>query len=252
MMTRITATTLPLAIGVARDRACPGHDRERAARLVAHMLGDRWEVADERTVADVCAAICASLDCPEVVAVLAPAVLLAASDSRRVAPALLRSADRAHRDGHHEAVFEIVCALLRCDDSREPPPTELASCAATQVERAGSVDGLARLLRVWRARFGLDHAWLHALVAERPDLLGNESLPWDLRIGLHETAPTSAGWIVLAGLLGERRSLLPTWQGLFVPAPDRYLATLDVALEQDLPIDARTVLARWREEIASG
>lgn len=240
--------TLARATAVLGDERADDEDREDAARVVQAILVQACPT--EADLADLLSALGRALD----VHLAIRRVLVEVQRLRppqlveRAGHGVERLIGRAHRDGDHEALAELILVALEEPGWGRWLRDEWGKAAVTwAIDHVPERKYPAVLLvSGWVHAFGLVPGWMGEIADERPDLVTSAIVPRDTRWQLHHAAPSVRGWKSLASALGWTPVLEPA---LFGDRLDVAVDTLEQAIGETTAASQGFVLRRWLLEL---
>lgn len=158
-----------------------------------------------------------------------------------------RLMDRAHRDGDHEVLCELILVVLEDERWHKWLRDEWGKAAVTwAVNRLPNRYPVVLLVSGWVHAFGLVPGWLGEIAEAHPDLVTSPRLPRESRWILHRAAPTVVGWKNLASENGWTPLVGPA---LFGHEADVAVETLQQAIGESTDEAARLRLRVWLHEL---
>lgn len=156
---------------------------------------------------------------------------------------------RAHRDGNHEALAELLLVALEEERWSRVLRDEWGKAAVTWAVNQLPARKYPAVLLIggWLHAFGHVPVWLREIADAHPDLVTSNVLPPATRWQLHTAAPTVAGWHHLAGVRGIPTTVAPA---LFGDKADVAVDTLHQAIGETTDEGARLRLLTWFRELA--
>ncbi len=196
---------------------------------------------DERLTTDVLNSLALRLDDPDVVRELLHAVVKGCWECSKIGFAIERLAGRAFERNLAGSLWHLVRIMLQTipwqahvRDRWAARAFDFASTSQQQPEV---------LIRPWLDLHGAVPSWMAAGVGMKPDLLVSPYVVSRWVWPLHMAAPTTRGWLLLAGDAHHKDHTLDA--AAFGLQLDVALETLDQALGEERDAAIRLVLARW-------
>lgn len=240
--------TLARAVAVLGDERGDEADREDAGLVIQAILVQACP--SEADLTDLLVALSRALDVHLAIRRVLGAVqrLKPPAVVERAGSGVERLMDRAHRDGEHEALAELLLVALEDERWSRFLRGEWGKAAVSW-----AVNGLparkyptALLIGGWLHAIGRLPPGLRELVEEHPDLVTSAVLPRETRWQLHRAAPTVAGWRSFACALGWMPVIEPA---LFGHEADVAAETLQQAIGESIEESARLRLRLWLREL---
>lgn len=239
--------TLVRATAVLGDVAAEEHDREDAARVVQAIL--IHACPSEAALADLFCALGRALRVPL-------AIRRVLGEVQRLRPDVIverawhgveRLMDRAHREGDHEVLAELLLVALEEPKWSRRLRDEWGMAATTwAIEELPNRYPVVLLVSGWVHAFGFVPAWMGEIVEVHPEVVTSPRLPREVRWILHRAAPTVAGWKSFASALGWTPTIEPA---LFASEAGVAIQTLAQAVGEATDEGARFRLRGWLHEL---
>lgn len=241
---------LAIAIATLGDTRADEDDREHAALVIGTLLRNGCAYPSEADVTDLFSALARACDVYLAVRRVLDGVQRLQPDAvvERTGRGVERLMARAHRDGDHEALCELLLVTLEDERWSRLLRDEWGKAAVTWAVNRLPARKYPAVLLVsgWVHAFGIVPRWMSEVAEAHPDLVTSPCLPRETRWTLHRAAPTVFGWRSLASALGWTPVIEPA---LFAGEADVAVETLEQAIGETVDETARLRLRLWLREL---